>query len=169
MTENHKGSTSAVACGFALALAVISFGIAAFLLVHLQSAHAAAVTSHETLMDYRTAMTRSALSRPILPENVPLTVCNQGAQPAELLGVVSSFRDPGTSAMRTFNSSSFGNHSWQLPPHSRQTLRLEQDGATVWDGSTVFFALELRRDGKDSLQTGDASRVSDGCAAVIPG
>ncbi len=158
---------SPLAGGLIAVLAAVSVGLCIVLLMHMQAVRTATLNSRTELDRYRAEAVANSLNRPSLAANVPLTVCNNSAEPIDILAVISSFHTAQRAALTTFNSSSGGSHIWHVAPHSTETLRVDEGGRTVWDGSTVFYALEVRSGSRDSLHAGAAKADAQGCVAVI--
>ncbi len=163
--DNQKAGAAGGAIAFALALAGLA--LCGLLLVRLNHVHAAMLSARAELAESRSSAVTNSLNRPTLPANTPLTVCNKTTEPVDVLAVVSSYHAQQGAALTTFNSSSVGDHVWHLAPHSTETLHLDQDGAPVWDGATVFYAFEARLRGRETLYSGAATPDATGCVVVV--
>jgi hypothetical protein len=165
--SKESGGGNPLAGGFILGLAAVCVGVCVVLLMHASTIRTAMLNSRAELTRYRGEAVANSLNRPLLAANMPLKVCNNSAEPVDVLAVISSFHTAQQAALTTFNSSSGGGHTWHIAPHSTETLHEEEDGQTVWDGSTVFYALEVRSGGRESLQAGAAKVDAQGCVAVM--
>lgn len=74
-----------------------------------------------------------------------------------------TYRSADGSRFETFNSAFSGYPTWALGGGERSNPYFERGGRTLWDGSVVFYAMEVKR-GEDTFNlAGPWSLVSDGC------
>jgi hypothetical protein len=92
----------------------------------------------------RNQATQSILGGFSLPVNRPLRICNQAGAELKIPALAVSYwgRD---GRLKQFNSAEQDWHTWTLARGEDKTIRF--DGADPWDGSTIFYAVEVERAG----------------------
>jgi hypothetical protein len=97
-----------------------------------------------------------------LLQNGTFQVCNESSDVIKitLLGV--TYRDR-EDKLKTFNKSFYDWEGWDVPRGSRKTFQFKKDGNTVWDGSVLFYAVNLIHKGNEYFVAGPWRDVKDGC------
>jgi streptogramin lyase len=100
-----------------------------------------------------------------LPANQKVEVCNQGDKEITISAVTAFYSD-ARGKLRNFNSALSQWHAWKIPAASRQVLSLADNGSSVWDGSAVFYSLEIELNGKHEVLTGTSEDLRNGCIVL---
>ncbi len=101
-----------------------------------------------------------------LPPNRKLTVCNNSPADITISAVAAVYWDV-QGKLKNFNSAKEQWHTWRLSSGSTQQLNLTQQDGTAWDGSIVFYAMDVNRQGKDLLVSGTSDDLKGGCIQAV--
>ncbi len=118
------------------------------------------------LAEQRLAAAASAVNRLSLPPARPLSVCNDTSTQLNVPVVTALYLGPGATFL-SYNSASDDWRSWTIPPHSMK--RFVDAGAvqrTGWDGSAVFYAIELASGGTPHMFSGTSNDLAKGCLHI---
>ena len=100
-----------------------------------------------------------------LLQNGQVEVCNRSSKPLRVTAVASVYKDKG-GRLRTVHSGFYGWPTWQIQRGGRARLEIVQQQDTVWDGASIFYALEIDYGGDSYLAAGMWRDVKDRCLAV---
>lgn len=155
--------------GFSLGLAAIFLGVAALAASMtgwrwwgLRNDLGAAERASERSRDQAT---RSILGGFSLPANRPLRICNQAGAELKIPALAVTYwgRD---GRLTQFNSAERAWHAWTLSRGEDKTIQF--DGPDPWDGSAIFYAIEVERaDGGRSLIAGTSDDLkANACIGI---
>lgn len=116
----------------------------------------------ETLARTRNSAAMVTLESFSLPPNRKMEVCNNSGEAITISALTASYTDPRGRPLN-FNSASNQWHAWSIPAGSRQKLDLTEHGAAVWDGSVIFYAMYIARQGKELMLSGTSDDLRNGC------
>lgn len=148
--------------GGAVALLVISAAVCAFLGVRLVSLHGREAQAQRRLSEVRGRAALSTLDSMTLPVNRPMAVCNDADRPLTVTAVAATYWD-GEGKLQNFSSAAAQWHTWQVGGRESQKLALSGEPDSSWDGSAVFYAMDVSRDGRSALLAGTSDDLRDGC------
>jgi hypothetical protein len=100
-----------------------------------------------------------------LLKNGLFQVCNQSSEAIKITALAVTYRDR-EDHLKTFNSSFYNWVSWDLVRGARKPLYFERAGEMVWDGSVLFYAVNLTHKGNDYFIAGAWRDVKDGCLQI---
>jgi hypothetical protein len=148
-------------------LAVVSLAASGILALQFFRLHAAADTATESVEKLKNHEALATLDSFSLPANRVMTVCNNSGRDAAISALTAFYVDShGT--LRSFSSASNQWHTWRLVAASKQKLDLRDAGRTVWDGSAVFYAMDVDREGKSQLLAGTSEDLRNSCLDISP-
>jgi hypothetical protein len=146
------------------ALSLAASGVLALHFYRLQSDAGAATALVEKVKNHEALATLENFS---LPANRIMTVCNNSGRDVTISTLTALYIDP-RGQLRNFSSASNQWHTWRVPAGSKQKLDLHDAAQTVWDGSAIFYAMDVSREGKSQLAAGTSEDFTNGCLAVAP-
>lgn len=156
MRKRISGNTGALAL-IALALTVI-----AALAVRCAQLQSYVSTESASLAQLQKRDALAAFDRFTLPPNRKLSVCNESAKEVTISALTAVYIDAhGNPA--TFNSASDQWRVWKIPAGSTRSLSLASSGSPAWDGSAVFFAMDIGSGNADQLVAGTSADLRSGC------
>jgi hypothetical protein len=101
-------------------------------------------------------------NRLALPPNRKLTVCNVSGSDMTIASVGAVYMD-SVGRPVTFNSASSQWRTWKIPAGATRSLDAAEAGGAGWDGSTVFYAMEIDGQGGSRLVSGTSGDLKSGC------
>ena len=136
-----------------VALLVVAVVAVALLGWRAIAVHQELVSARDLAAHSNDLATDSVLGSLSLPSNRPLRFCNPTGTRVQVTALAAAYwAEDGT--LRQFNSAEHGWRDWSIEPRQNQTMSADP----VWDGSTVFYAAEVKRgDRPVSLLAGTSS------------
>jgi hypothetical protein len=161
----HKSEPNGARAG-AIVLNVIGVVAIALMAARCMQLHGELAAAAQSLAETRSQTALAVSNRFALPPNRQLAVCNGGDTDATISAVTANFiDDKGKPA--TYNSASGEGHTWKIAARSRITLEDAEAGAPVWNGSAIFFALDVVSAGKSRLLAGTSEDLKSGCIQLV--
>lgn len=99
-----------------------------------------------------------------LLQNGRLAVCNQTSDKITIDSLTVTYRDQNR--YRTFNTAFHDYATWEVPAGARLKLALRRGEDVIWDGSVLFYSMNLTYKGNDYLVAGTWSEIQEGCIAL---
>jgi hypothetical protein len=121
-------------------------------------------TAHLAQQRSRTAT--STLNRLSLPPARALAVCNDSSAELKVAVVTAVYLDPHGS-LASQNSASEDWRSWTIPAGSKE--RFADAGlaqTTGWDGTAVFYAIDVASGDTQRMFSGTSGDLADGCIHI---
>ena len=115
------------------------------------------------LLERRTTL--ATLDSVSLPPNRTLSICNDTAAEIAVSALTAIYWD-SSGRLRTFNSAKNQWHTWRIAARTTQPLKLTQQNSSVWDGSAVFYAMDLVQPGRNLLLSGTSDDLRMGCIRI---
>jgi|SRR5580658_1303855 hypothetical protein len=160
------GSAQKVA---AILILLVSLAASVVLAVRWHSLSSEVQAASERLAESRDRAAVATLDSASLPPNRILSVCNNSPEEITVSAVTAFYWD-GHGQLKNFNSAKNQWHTWRIGAGTTQALSLtQQNAATVWDGSVIYYAMELNRQGKDMLLSGTSDDLRNGCISAVSG
>jgi hypothetical protein len=163
----HKSGQSRARAG---AIVLNVFGVAAIALMAARyvQLHGEFAAADHSLAETRSHAALAISNRLALPPNRRLAVCNEGDTDATISALTSNYID-GKGKPVTYNSASGEGHTWKIAAGSRLILEDVEAGAPVWDGSAIFYAIDVVSAGKSRLLAGTSEDLKSGCIQLATG
>jgi hypothetical protein len=143
-----------------LALCAFALGTASW----LTQRHLAAVEAQANMAAQASSLT--------LAENGRMKVCNTSSRPVEIRQLGVGYWDL-KGHLQTFESSHVLRQGWTVASDSEQNLSWTPADSGQhpggWDGSVLFYFLDIEQQGKQYILSGTWSDVDHGCLAIAPG
>jgi hypothetical protein len=130
------------------------------------------VTLNATLSEARQAQneattlsSRAIVDRLSLPANRPLQICNRGGEGK--VTALASFYWTQDGTIEQFNSAQENWFTWPLPAGKTVPMQWTDGSQRLWDGSSIFYAVEVQRGNATQLIAGTSANLDGGgCAAA---
>lgn len=146
----------------AVPIVLIVFSLLAIALLAARDARlqAGLRAENEALAEARNREANAVFDRLDLPPNRRLTVCNASKNDLTISALTAIYIDAGGRSA-IFNSASHQWRTWRIPSNAgERELAAPESG---WDGSAVFFAMDVESDGKRRLISGTSDDLAGGC------
>jgi hypothetical protein len=144
---------------------VVTLGACVVLAIHGQSLRAEVQATTDTVAESQHRAALALIDSGSLPSNRPLSICNNSTEEITVSSVTAVYWD-AQGALKNFNSAKHQWHMWRVSAGATEPLNLLESDGTGWDGSVVFYAMDLHRQSKDMLLSGTSDDLKDGCIAV---
>jgi hypothetical protein len=148
-------------------LAALSLAASGMLALHFYRLQSDTGTTTEVIEKLKNHEALATLDNFSLPANRIMTVCNNSGGDVTV-STLTAFYIDSHGTLNDFSSASNQWHTWRIPAGSKQRLDLHDAAHTVWDGSTVFYAMDASRDRKTQLLSGTSEDLKNGCLAISP-
>jgi hypothetical protein len=99
-----------------------------------------------------------------LLQNGWFVVCNQTSEKVTIDSLTVTYRDQDH--YRTFNTAFHDYVTWDVQPGRRLKLSLKRGEDVIWDGSVLFYSMNLTYKGNDYLLAGVWNEVQGDCIAL---
>jgi hypothetical protein len=120
-----------------------------------------------TLVQSRNRAAAAAFDRLALPPNRKLTVCNQSGKDLTISALTAVYIDK-EGRPSTFNSAINQWHAWRIQAGSTEMLGLDDEPGAGWDGSALFYAIEVSGEHGTELLSGTSDDLKGGCIRLTP-
>jgi len=137
-------------------------------LSELTKTNAAQRTQLEEMTAKLAALEKTQASAPKPVENGTFKLCNETASPVSIKWLAVTYRDAPDS-FKTFNSAFVPQKVWSVPARQDMELQYRNGDRRDWDGSVVFYALELEHQNQMYNVAGAWSALSGDCFRFKPG
>jgi hypothetical protein len=149
--------------------AILSLVASGLLAVRYYRLRAEVIAQHDMLAWSRNRAALATLDSFSLPPNRKMAVCNHSGEVSAITALTAFYTD-SHGKLQIFNSGSNQWHTWAISAGSNQKLNLAKDGATIWDGSVVFYAMDIGhsggQQGKTQLLSGTSDDLVSGCISL---
>lgn len=152
----------------AILMLLASLAASAVLAVRWRNLHAELQTANEKQAVSTNRAALATFDNVSLPTNRRLTVCNNSLEEATVSAVTAFYWD-ANGKLKNFNSAKNQWHTWRISAGATQPLSLIEANGAGWDGSVVFYAMDIHRQGKDSLLSGTSEDLKSGCIRAAEG
>jgi len=146
----------------AIAVIIISLAASATLAVRTDTLQADVQKATVTLAESKHKAALAIIDSGSLPPNRGLTICNSWPETATISALTASYWDR-QGKLRTFNSAKHEWHTWEVPAGATKSIALAELNGSGWDGSVVFYAMDLSNHGKGTLLSGTSDDLKSGC------
>ena len=163
----HKKEHRSAKSG-AIALNVFAAAAIALMSTRYVQLRSELVATNHSLVETRSRVSSAVSNRLALPPNRRLTVCNGGDVDATISAVTANYID-GKGKPATYNSAGDDGRTWTIAARSRLTLDAMEASGTPWDGSVIFYAMDVVSAGKSQLLAGTSEDLKDGCIRLSAG
>jgi hypothetical protein len=153
------GTASAIVLAI-LALAASGFLVARYVVLREELRRASAALE---LKKSRAAT--AALDAFALPANRKLAVCNTSGAEATITAVAAFYTDR-EGVLRNFNSAASQWPTWTVAANATRKIDFSPRGVQVWDGSVLFYAMDVTVQGQSRLLSGTSDDLKTGCIAL---
>ncbi len=158
----RSGTVSAIVLAI-LALTASGFLIARYVVLRDEVLHESGLLE---LKKSRAAT--AALNAFALPANRKLAVCNTSEVEASITAVVAFYTDR-EGVLRNFNSAANQWPAWAVAANATRKIDFASGGSKVWDGSVIFYAMDVTVQGENRLLSGTSDDLKTGCIALYAG
>lgn len=149
----------------ALVLAVLALAASGCLAVRFVALRAELMRETRALEQTKSLAAKAALDTFALPANRKLAVCNASGADATITAVAAFYTDR-EGVLRNFNSAANQWPVWTLAANSTRKIDFSSGGTEAWDGSVLFYAIDVTVEGGNRLLSGTSDDLKSGCIAL---
>ena len=149
----------------AISLVILSLTACGLLMAQCYRLRGEAGSAKEALAQSRNRAALTTLDSFSLPLNRKMAVCNETGTGVTISALTAFYIDDDGS-LRNYNSASNKWHTWRIAAGSHQMLDDTGQGGTAWNGSALFYAMDLGGPGESALLSGTSEDLSRGCIAL---
>ncbi|MGA3035609.1 MAG: hypothetical protein ABSD70_20175 [Terracidiphilus sp.] len=141
----------------AIALAVLAAGVSVLLGVHYRQLDAELTSQRQVFAQAKNGGAVAIANRLALPPNRRLAVCNDSSSNTTISSVAAVYIGQ-SGKPEIYSGANEQWRTWSVPARSRLAL-----GATDWDGSALFYAMNVSNADKSQLLAGVSDDLRSGC------
>ena len=161
MTKTQSGAGKVAA----VLLTIVSLAASGLLAVRCYRLRDEVNAENQIFVQTRERMALATLDSFSLPPNRSMAVCNKSAKDITISALTTIYVN-SQGKLRNFNSAKDQWHTWLIPAGSKQFLDMRKQGISIWDGSVVFYAMDIGREPQSLLVSGTSDNLKSGCISL---